>query len=234
MRIRSRQRTRRRSRSSRSATTWRSTRRRPWPSKSLPRRSRKRLQAIRRCIVARAIKILASALALTACSSMKVHTEYDKTINFRNYKTSAWLGRRPGPEQAAAARDPRIREAVVHGIDGNLTSRGLTKVAPDQSPDLLVAVHGWAVERIDVKTYGYAYAGHPYYYGAYPVMATPSVDVRQYRDGTMIIDLVDATTRQMVWRGTATDSFNPGAEAETAAKAVSKTLSEYPPPAQPN
>jgi len=34
----------------------------------------------------------------------------------------------------------------------------------------------------------------------------------------------------MVWRGTATDTFNPGMEAQKAAEAVSKTLAEYPPP----
>jgi len=65
----------------------------------------------------------------------------------------------------------------------------------------------------------------------YPVLATPAVDVREYRDGTMIIDLVDASTKQMVWRGTATDTFSPGAEAQKAGEAVEKTLAEYPPPA---
>jgi hypothetical protein len=181
--------------------------------------------------VARAIRLLSLAVALTACSSIKVQTEYDKTTNFKGYRTYAWLPRAPGPEQAPPARDPRIREAVIKGIDGGLESKGLKKVEPDQSPDLLVAVHGWANSRIDVQSYGYTYAATPY--GFYPAMARPAVDVREYRDGTLIIDLIDATTHQMVWRGTATDTFNPGAEAETAAKAVQATLKEYPPPAQP-
>jgi len=61
-------------------------------------------------------------------------------------------------------------------------------------------------------------------------MVTPAVEVRQYRDGTLIIDLVDARSKQMIWRGTATDTFSPGMEAQKAAEAVSKTLAEYPPP----
>jgi len=178
--------------------------------------------------VARGLGTLALAAALAACSSVKVQTEYDKATNFKGYKTYAWIPQEPGPEQAPAARDPRIREAVIRSIDSGLASKGLTKKEPDQSPDLLVAVYGFAVNRIDVRTYGYAYGPTPY--GMYPTLATPGgVDVRQYRDGTLIIDLVDASSKQMVWRGTATDTFEPGAEAKTVSKAVQETLAEYPP-----
>ena len=171
---------------------------------------------------------LALALALAACSSVKVQTEYDKSTDFKGYKTYAWIPQEPGPEQAPANRDPRIREAVVRGIDDGLASKGLTKAQPNQTPDLLVAVHGFAVNQIDVRSYGYRYGPSPY--GYYPTLATPGgVDVRQYRAGTLIIDLVDAATKQMVWRGTATDTFDPGAEAKTISKAIDATLSEYPP-----
>ena len=132
--------------------------------------------------------MLTFALALAACSSMKVQTEYDRTADFKGYRTYAWILQQPGPEQAPEARDPRIRESVFRGVDQALASKGMTRVAPDQSPELLVAVHGWAVNRIDVQSYGYHYGATPY--GFYPTMATPAVEVRQYRDGTLIIDLV--------------------------------------------
>jgi hypothetical protein len=176
--------------------------------------------------------LLTSAVALACASSVKVQTEYDRATNFKGYKTYAWILQQPGPEQAPAARDPRIREAVMQGIDGALTSKGLTRVDASASPDLLVAVHGFANNRIEVQSYGYTYAATPY--GFYPGLATPAVDVRQYRDGTLIIDLIDAGSRQMVWRGTATDTFQPGAEAKAISGAIQKTLAEYPPPAQGN
>lgn len=172
--------------------------------------------------------MLLLAVAAAACSSVKVQTEYDQATNFKTYKTYAWIPRpAPNAEQPAAARDPRIREAVVGGIDGALTSKGLTKVEPDQSPDMLIAVYGWAENRLDVRSYGYAYGPSPY--GFYPTLATGGVDVHQYRDGTLIIDLVDGSNKQLIWRGTATDSFDPGNEAKSAAKAVAATMKEYPP-----
>ncbi len=176
----------------------------------------------------RTLGLLTSAVVLAACSSVKVQTEYDKATNFRAYRTYAWITQQPGPEQAPAVRDPRIHEAVVQGIDGGLGAKGMKRVELDQSPDLLVAVHGFASNRIDVQTYGYNYAATPY--GFYPGLQTTAVDVRQYRDGTLLIDLIDAATRQMVWRGTATDTFTPGAEAKAISNAIEKTLKEYPPP----
>jgi len=176
----------------------------------------------------RAFGMLATVAVLAACSSVKVQTEYDKATNFRAYQTYAYLPRDPGPEQAPAARDPRIREAVIQGIDGSLQGKGMKRVAFEESPDLLVAVHGFANNRIEVQSYGYHYAATPY--GFYPGVATTAVDVRQYRDGTLIIDLIDTATKSMVWRGTATDTFTPGAESSAISKAIQKTLSEYPPP----
>jgi hypothetical protein len=171
---------------------------------------------------------LALAVALAACSSVKVQTEYDKKANFNGYRTYAWIPQEPGPEQAKAARDPRVREAVIRGIETGLAAKGLTRTDLDKSPDLLVAVHGWAVNRIDVQAYGYAYRPGPYAY--YPTLpAATVVDVREYRDGTLLIDLIDSATRHMVWRGTATDTFSPGAEAKTVSNAIDKTLAEYPP-----
>jgi len=62
-----------------------------------------RLIPTRRCIVARASRMLTFALALAACSSMKVQTEYDRTADFKGYRTYAWLLQQPGPEQAPEA-----------------------------------------------------------------------------------------------------------------------------------
>jgi hypothetical protein len=131
---------------------------------------------------------------------------------------------RPDPSRVAAARDPRIREAVIHGVDSGLVER----TGPDRAgadPDLLVAVHGWAVNRIDADVRLCVWASSSRYY---PTLATTSVDVHQYRDGTLLVDLIDGQTKQLVWRGPI-DTFDPGSEASTVSKAISETLKEYPP-----
>ncbi|HTO99351.1 MAG TPA: DUF4136 domain-containing protein [Myxococcales bacterium] len=176
----------------------------------------------------RSLGLLAAAAALAACSTVKVQTEYDKAANFKAYQTYAYVSQQPGPEQAAAARDPKIREAALATVDKALAAKGLRKTGPDQSPDLLVAVHGSSKKSIEVQTYGYSYSTHPY--GYYPALSTPSTEAEGSRDGTLIIDLIDAATKQMIWRGTATDTFKEGTEVKTVTNAVEKTLADYPPP----
>jgi len=119
---------------------------------------------------------------------------------------------------AAWSRSSRRRPATpgsgkrfFQGIDQALASKGLTRVTPDQSPELLVAVHGWAINRIDVQSYGYNYAATPY----------GSIHHGHARDGGAAVPgrYVDhrpgrRESKQMVWRGTATDTFSPGMEAQ--------------------
>ena len=67
-------------------------------------------------------------------------------------------------------------------------------------------------------------------YAGYPVLAAPGgIDVREHRDGTLLIDLIDSSIRHLVWRGTATDTFEPGAEVKTVSNAIEKTLDQHPP-----
>jgi hypothetical protein len=176
----------------------------------------------------RTIGVLASAAALAACSTVQVQTQYDKEANFKAYRTYSYISQQPGPEQAPAARDPKIRETAIQKVDEALAAKGLKRVEPDQSPDLLVAVHGSSKKSIEVQTYGYSYSTTPY--GYYPGLSTPSSEAADSRDGTLIIDLIDSATRQMIWRGTATDTFKQGTEAKTVANAIDKTLADYPPP----
>jgi hypothetical protein len=54
--------------------------------------------------------------------------------------------------------------------------------------------------------------------------------VRQYKEGTIVIDFIDATTREMFWRGTASDTFIPGTGRDVIKDAITKLIDAYPPP----
>src|SRR5512138_742077 len=110
------------------------------------------------------LSILALAAALAGCSSLKVNTEYDPTAPYPSYKTYAWLAAQPGPEQAPPIRNPVVRAQVQGAVDRELKAKGFTLTTPEANPDLLVTVHGWSQDRIQVNNYGYGYGG-AYAYG---------------------------------------------------------------------
>lgn len=180
------------------------------------------------------LSVVVLAAALAGCSSLKVNTEYDPTAPYADYKTYAWNPAPPGPEQAPAIRNPLIREQVVAAVDREMSKKGFTQVKPEATPDFLVSVHGWSQGRVEVTNYGYAYGGaYTYGYGPYrPVAVAPATEVHSYTDGTLLLDLVDAKAKKLVWRGTAQDTFtNPDLSAvkRSVDAAVTELFQNYPP-----
>jgi len=179
----------------------------------------------------RLLSTVALAIALAGCSSMQVRTEYDPKAPYPSYKTYAWMSAAPGQEQTPPMRDPGLRQFVVQTIDAGMKAKGFELVKVDANPDLLLWVHGWRQGRVEVSNYGYAYGG-AYVYGPYvsTAVAMPVVDVHEYTDGTLLLDFVDAKTKQMVWRGTATDTVLSGDDIRRSVQpAVAKLLDLYPP-----
>jgi hypothetical protein len=174
----------------------------------------------------RTIAFALAAASLAACSHAKVQTEFDPKAEFPRFKTWSWIAQEPGAEQAQAVRNPAVLGLIRAAVERELAARGLV-AAGGGEPDLLVAVHGFAQDRIEVTNYGYVAPVGPYgWYGA-PMHAA---DVRQYREGTLILDLVDARSKQLVWRATATDTVtSPSQVQQVIDAAVRDMLVNYPP-----
>ena len=165
--------------------------------------------------------ILATAL-LAACSNVSTHYDYDPKTDFNTLKTYRWL---PQPKDSVTT-SPLVLQRIQSATDRELAAKGYRKAEGDV--DLLVAVHTGAKQRVRVTDWGYGY-GYGYYgWGG------GRMDVYQYEEGTMILDVVDAGTRKLVWRGTAVAALSPQPTPEQTTKlineAVNKLLMDFPPP----
>lgn len=157
-----------------------------------------------------------SALPLTAlliamlagCATGPQH-EFDQQANFSELRTFAWLEPKYGDRDVSVS-DPvldspllgqRVRQAVVR----ELQERGYVQV--EENPDFFVTYH--TAEREEERPgsgaymslgygHGYGYYGHSPYYGSSVVLdLTP----RSFLEGTLIIDIVNARSDELVWRG---------------------------------
>jgi hypothetical protein len=167
-------------------------------------------------------------LALTACSSLRTTSDYDPKADFGRLRTYAWL-----PHSTERA-DPRIdtellRVRVQRSVDAELDRKGLTPAPSGAKPDLLVDYHVTTKEKVDVVTFpsGWGY-GPGWSYG--PATQAQS---REYTEGTLILDFIDASTRQLLWRGTASAEIVPGRTPEQREQridqAVREILAPFPP-----
>jgi hypothetical protein len=167
---------------------------------------------------------------LAACETVSVTTDYDHSAPFGKYKTytlaAASRGQTMSPSSEAALRDALRTELAAHGISE----------APGKKADLDVVRHVFVQEKVSVQQYtdwGYGFhGGWPYGYGYYrmwPGAPITYTDVNQYKEGTLILDFVDAHTRKLVFRGVGNAVVGgPESNAAKIREAVAKIVAAYP------
>jgi len=167
------------------------------------------------------------AILCNAAEAQKIKVEYDKTVDFSKFRTYAI-----DPVDNAAR--PMLRIAIQAAVQDDLGKRGLTKV--DSNPGLYVQMYG-AVET-DFTTHYH----DPIYGGAIPPINTGitlwhnipgTVTSVVIPKGTLVIDLLDANKKELVWRGIAKQKLSDQKEklVDQVNTAVEKMFAQY--PAQP-
>ena len=164
--------------------------------------------------------IVAVALVLTTAvlSAQKVSVDFDQAAPFATYKTYAWVDGTPAP-------NPINEERLRMSVDAHLAMIGLRMNTTN--PDVVVVTHVTTKERQELRVSGFGYG--PGWGGGYG-----TANVETYIDGTLVLDLYDAHTKKMVWRGvaTATASDKPTKNASKINKALDKMFEKFPIPAQ--
>ena len=157
----------------------------------------------------------------TMALSQSVTYDYDRGANFSAYKKYAWTRGTELPDELNHAR-------IVRSIDARFAEKGLARVEPGDSPDVLVAYHTAFDKnlRIDGFSSGFGPFGlGPDRYG--------SATVQPVLVGALLVDITDARTRALVWRGMASGDIKPNDKPEQRdkkmAKATEKMFKNYPP-----
>jgi hypothetical protein len=164
-------------------------------------------------------------LAMLACSvtrAQDVSTNYMPGTNFANYHTYKWV-LIPNAEQPNQIVDAQIKQAV----DTQLAAKGLTKTDGDKA-DLYIGYQVSLSQQRQWNAYG---MGGGWRFGGGMATATSSA----INVGTLVLDMYDPTSKQLVWTGRATKTLDSGANQEKKQKnlnsAMKKLLSKYPPKA---
>ena len=160
------------------------------------------------------------AVAFLACmvaQGQDVRHNFMPGVNFSNFHTYKWVNIENGahPNQIV---DAEIKQSV----DSQLASKGLTKT--DDKADLYV---GYQVALDREKQWNAWGTGRGF--GGGMASATQST----INVGSLVLDMYDPNTKQLVWTGTATKTITPSSNQEknqkNLNKAMQKLLKDYPP-----
>src|SRR5246127_1079542 len=158
--------------------------------------------------------------ALGTAFAQQVKTDFDHQANFSQYKTYSWQEIKP----ANSLWDARIKSAV----DAQLAAKGWTKV--DSGGDVaIVAIKTSHTERT-LQTF-YDGMGGGWRWRGFGGIGESTTTEQDYKEGTLLIDMYDGKTKQLIWRGTTEDPMSNNAEKneKTLDKGVVKIFRKFPP-----
>jgi hypothetical protein len=193
------------------------------------------------------LRLVTALLALTflaACASAPPETNVDfkpdfdfsgvKKIGF--YKKSGQVSG-DNPLQLSDMQKNRIDAALQFALE----NKGFQVVDDPSEADILISWHLMTQEKTDVRTYqtgssaGY-YGGYNRYnrYSAYNCWncgGQTEVSVKNYTQGSFIVDMIDPTLKQSVWRGVTQSKLKGKAEEDQGRynAAATRIFAEFPP-----
>ncbi|CAD5107646.1 DUF4136 domain-containing protein [Zestomonas carbonaria] len=181
--------------------------------------------------------LLPALLLLTACESIELSRDYDRSRDFASYRSWSWKQ----PILLYTPNDPRIKsdlteQRIREATDQQLEQRGLRPAPAGSQGDLQVQAALIVEQQQDLVSTSYGnywggYWGRGGYWGGPMVTETRNVT---YKIATLQIDLYDSKDGKLVWRGSGEQVMRSAPpspqERETAIReTVSKVLSQYPP-----
>jgi len=172
---------------------------------------------IRRFVfIATALLSMAYAATLLAAD---IKTTVDPQADLGKYSTFTFL--ESEPKGKGAITDKRVQERLRYLIAQHLNKRGYKPVAPKQQADLGVHFAGHVQPKQRVLMTG---RPGPYSYN-WGRTELGGQDTFDYRDGTLIVDLVDLSASQLLWRTRIQDAFS-SSYSEDNWKKINRLLDE--------
>lgn len=157
-------------------------------------------------------------LIAAALFGEQVKTDYDRSANFTQFKTYSW--------EAVKTQNPLWTDRIKAAVNAALTAKGLTPV--ESGGDVAIVAMDITKNHRTLNTF-YDNFGGGWRWGGGFGDSTTSID--NYKVGTLVVDLFDAHNKQLVWRGSASDTLSDKSSKniKNLDKGVDKMFDHFPP-----
>jgi len=168
--------------------------------------------------------VLLGMLFLIAGTSwaQQVKTDYDRSANFGQYKTYSW--------EQVKTRDPLYVDRIKSAVNAALAQKGWTQV--NSGGDVSIVAMEVTHDQQTLNTFYDGFGGGwgwRRFGGAGFGDATTTTET--YKVGTLVVDLFDTKTKQLIWRGSSSDTLsnNSNKNIQNLDKGVEKLFKQFPP-----
>ena len=181
-------------------------------------------------------------MIIASCSTIKVTSDYDKTVDFTKFKTFEYYGWAKESDKLINQLD---RDRIENAFADEFKKRGLTPVESggDLIVSLFIVVEQKSQTTANTTSTGMGGAGYGGYYGGYYGYgpgygwggghSTTTVNTYEYEVGTLVCDVFDKASEKLIWEGIGNKTVddNPATRDKNIPKAVAALMKSYPVPA---
>ena len=150
---------------------------------------------------------LVAGVAAVGCSTVQVRSTPAPNVDLAQLHTFAFMTPVRSDSRAARLAASPAGQEIRNKMTQDLVDKGYAPAPSGVQPDFLVAYRAQLQRRTDVQSMPYGGPGWGWGWGwGWGGWAWDGADVtvRQYTEGTLIVDFVDPRSHQVLWRGTAT------------------------------
>jgi Domain of unknown function (DUF4136) len=172
----------------------------------------------------RAVFVLLGMMLLSAAksSAQQVKTDYDRGANFAQYKSYSW--------EQVKTRDALDVDRIRAAVNAALAARGWTQV--ESGGDVSVMAIEMTGNQQTLNTFCDGFGGgwgwKRFGTGGFGEATTTT---ETYKVGTVVVDLFESKTKQLIWRGAASDTLSNSSDKNINSldKGVEKMFKNFPP-----
>ncbi len=162
-------------------------------------------------------------LLASASFAEQVKTDYAHGTDFSRYKTYSW--------EKVQTQDPLWVSRIKDAVNASMTAKGLSPV--DSGGDIAIVAVEMTKDQRSLNTF-YDNFGGGWRRGGFGGFGQATTTEDDYKVGTLVVDLFDASTKSLIWRGSSSDTLSNKADKniKNLDKGVQKMFEHYPPDAK--
>ncbi len=167
---------------------------------------------------------IAMSFALTVASfAQQVKTDYDHNANFQQYKTYSW--------EKVQTQDPLMVDRIKDAVNRALAAKGWTQVG--SGGEVCVMAIEITQNQQTLNTFYDGFGGGRRW-GGFGGFGDATTTTQTYQVGSLVVDLFDAKSKNLLWRGSSSDTLSNNADKNTKNldKGVQKMFAHFPPEAK--
>jgi hypothetical protein len=155
-------------------------------------------------------------------SAQQVKTDYDRSANFSQYKTYSW--------EHVKTKDALDVDRIKSAVNATLAAKGWTQV--DSDGDVSIVAVEMTRDQQTLNTFYNGFGGgwgwRRFGGGGFGNATTTT---ETYKVGTVVVDLFDTKTKELIWRGISSDTLsnNSDKNIKNLNKGVEKMFKQFPP-----